>query len=128
VSGPPRVVLDTSTLVRAALGPAAGRLLDRLIGGGHLVASLETIAEAEAVPGRPKLAARLPEAVCRRFLRRLALGTLVVGPGERVSECRDPEDDKFLEATLTKLAGGPWEFMGNKGGEAGLARESPPPL
>jgi putative PIN family toxin of toxin-antitoxin system len=102
VSGPPRVFVDTSTLVRAALGPgsAAGRLLDRLIEDGQLVASLETIAEADAVLGRPKLAARLPEAVRRRFLRRLALGALVVEPGERISDCRDPEDDKLLEAAL----------------------------
>lgn len=84
----------------ASSGSTAGRLLDRLIEGGHLVASLETIAGAEEVLGWPKLAVRLPEAVRRRFLRRLALGTLVVEPGECVSECRDPGDDKFLEAAL----------------------------
>lgn len=56
---------------------------------------------------RPKFAARLPEAVRRRFLRRLALGTLIVEPGERVrGVCRDPGDDKFLEAALAALAAG----------------------
>jgi len=84
------------------LGPAsaAGRLLDRLIADGRLVASLETLAEVEAVLARPKFAARLPETVRRRFLRRLALGALVVEVGERVRACRDPDDDKFLGVAL----------------------------
>jgi putative PIN family toxin of toxin-antitoxin system len=84
------------------LGPAsaAGRLLDRLIADGRLVASLETLAEVEAVLARPKFAARLPETVRRRFLRRLALGVLVVEVGERVRACRDPGDDKFLGVAL----------------------------
>ena len=84
------------------MGPAsaAGRLLDRLIADGRLVASLETLAEVEAVLARPKFAARLPETVRRRFLRRLALGALVVEVGERVRACRDPDDDKFLGVAL----------------------------
>lgn len=93
------VVLDTSTLVRAALEPgsAAGRLLDRLIEDGRLVASLATLAEAEEVLARPKFAARLPEAIRRRFLRRLALGAWIVEPSEPVQACHDPDDDRFLE-------------------------------
>lgn len=49
---------------------------------------------------RPKFEARLSEAARRRFLRRLALGALVVEPVERVRACRDPDDDKFLELAL----------------------------
>jgi putative PIN family toxin of toxin-antitoxin system len=96
------VVLDTSTLVRAVLGPAsaAGRLLDRLIEDGRLPASLATLAELEEVLARPKFAARLSRATRRRFLRRLALGAWIVQPDERVQACRDPDDDKFLELAL----------------------------
>ncbi len=98
----PRVVADTSSLVRAALDPgsAAGRLIDELLDRGDLVASLDTLAEFEEVLSRRKFAARLPETVRRQLLRRLALGVLLVEPVERVSDCRDPRDDKFLEAAL----------------------------
>jgi uncharacterized protein len=105
VSGP-RVFVDTSSLVRAALnsGSAAGQLVDELLERGDLVASLDTLAEFEEVLSRRKFAARLPDMARRRLLRRLALGALLVEPVEQVSDCRDPGDDKFLEAALAASA------------------------
>lgn len=96
------VVVDTNSLVRAALDPgsAAGRLVAALLDPGDLVASLETLAEMEEVLARRKFAGRLPDEVRRRFVRRVALGALVVQPEERMAECRDPRDDKFLAAAL----------------------------
>jgi predicted nucleic acid-binding protein len=70
VNGPRRVVVDTSSLVRAALdrNSAAARLLALLRGRGLLVASLTTLEEVAEVLMRPKFARRLPEAERRAFL------------------------------------------------------------
>lgn len=111
-------------------------LLDRLIESGRLTASLETLAEVEVVLMRPKFRAWLPEPVCRRFLRRLTLGSLIAAPGERVSACRDPADDKFLEAAIAAgasmiisddhdlLALDPWRGIRILKPEAALAAEA----
>jgi putative PIN family toxin of toxin-antitoxin system len=56
------------------------------------------------VLARPKFSARLPQTARRRFLRRLALGAVIVESVERVQACRDPADDKFLELALAASA------------------------
>jgi uncharacterized protein len=88
--------------VGTALGPgsATGRLLVALLDRGDLVASLETLAEVEEVLARPKFPGRLPREVRQRFVSRLAPGARIVEPGERVADCRDPRDDKLIEAAL----------------------------
>jgi len=91
--------------VRAAINreSAAGRLVDRLIVAGTLIITLETMGELEDVLARPKLARYVPEPLWRRFIRRLAMAALVV-PAEQVRACRDPADDRFLEAALAGSA------------------------
>jgi putative PIN family toxin of toxin-antitoxin system len=102
VSGSLRVVVDTSSLVRAALdrASAAARLLAMLRDRGSLIASLATLEEVAAVLARPKFARRLPDADRRAFLEALAAAAEVVEPRELVAECRDPGDDKFLDVAL----------------------------
>jgi len=120
VSGPPgdppapvlrRVVVDASSLVRAALTPdsAARRLVDAVLARGLLAASAPILDEVEEVLARPKFERRLSEADRLRFARRLRIGASLVAPGTAVQACRDPSDDMYLEAALEAagVAGGP---------------------
>jgi uncharacterized protein len=108
---PRYVIVDASSLVRAALTPAsaARRLVDAALARGLLAASAPILDEVEEVLARPKFARRLLEADRLRFARRLRIGALSILPGEAVHACRDPSDDKYLEAALAAAgaAGGP---------------------
>lgn len=56
--------------------------------------------EIAGVLARPKLVGRLPETDWRAFLEALAAMVELIEPQERVADCRDPGDDKFLEVAL----------------------------
>ena len=112
VSGLPRhgvarlhVVVDTSSLIRAALNgaSAAGRLIEVLTvqgGADRLVASADILHELAMVLDRPKFASRLPARQRRRFLLTVQAAAFFVSPSERVEACRDPADNIVLEAAL----------------------------
>ena len=91
---PRRVIVDASSLVRGALtpAPAARRLVDAALAHGFFAASAPILDEVEEVLARPK------------FARRLRIGALLVVPGEAVQACRDPADDKYLEAAVARPA------------------------
>jgi putative PIN family toxin of toxin-antitoxin system len=100
--GIPRVILDTSTLVSAALriGSVPHQALARALGSCHLCASVETLAELEQVMNREKFdryldleSRRAFVALVRRNVRLFAVdaGLLAVGP-----QCRDTKDQPFL--------------------------------
>jgi len=99
-----RVVVDTSSLVRAALNPAsaAGRLIDCLLSEGDnaIIASAEMVDELAQVLARPKFRQRLSREQCWHFLLRLQATVVHVVPGEPVEACRDPADNMGLEAAL----------------------------
>jgi putative PIN family toxin of toxin-antitoxin system len=64
---------------------------------GVILASSETLAELDSVLRRPKLAAYIAAPERAAFLDELARGVDLVRVTERLSLCRDPRDDKFLE-------------------------------
>lgn len=100
---PLRLVTDASSLVRAALGPgsAAGRLLAAAYEGrAELLGSTETLEEVARVLSRPKFAARLPERVREGFITTLTGVTRLIELAAPVTECRDPDDDKYLALAL----------------------------
>ena len=104
-----RAVIDTVVFVRALINPKGewGRLLFELSDRYTLVLSPEIIAEILEVIYRPTV---------RRKLRRLAapprfeavLSMLeeaeVVEPGEKMSVCRDPDDNKVFECAVAGAA------------------------
>jgi putative PIN family toxin of toxin-antitoxin system len=104
-----RVVADTSSLVRAALNPksAAGRLVDQLLMSvdRQLATSLPMLEELASVLTRPKFAERLSPTAISIFLLRLHATVLLVHPNHAVADCRDPADDKVLEAAWTASIG-----------------------
>jgi putative PIN family toxin of toxin-antitoxin system len=100
-----RVVVDTSSLIRATLNAAsaAGQLIEYLTsqqGGSQLVASADILHELAMVLGRPKFASRLSAQQRRRFLLNVQVTAFFVSPAERIEECRDPADNIILEAAL----------------------------
>jgi putative PIN family toxin of toxin-antitoxin system len=102
---PARIIIDASSLVRAALTPAsaARRLVEAALERGLLTASAPILDEVEEVLARPKFQARIPEADRLRFVRRLRIGVWMVSPAEAVQACRDPSDDRYLEAALVAV-------------------------
>lgn len=104
-----RAVLDTVIFVRALINPKGrwGRLLfdhaDRYV----IVLSPEIVREVLEVIHRPELHERFPE-MAEPTRIDLVLSRLeeaeIVEPNERVTVCRDPNDDKFFECALAGAA------------------------
>jgi putative PIN family toxin of toxin-antitoxin system len=93
-----RIVVDTNIFVSAAIKESSWsamviRWVDR---HGSLLKSIITEAEVMEVLQRPRFALLIPPLFLHNVQRMLAAAELVTIT-ERVKECRDPKDDKFLE-------------------------------
>ena len=100
-----RAVLDPVVFVRALINPQGrwGRLLFELSDRYTIVLSPEPIKEIVSVLYRPTLRRRFPRiGEPPRLDRVLAIleKAEVVEPDQKVSICRDPDDDKFFECGL----------------------------
>ena len=112
VRTPRWVIIDASSFVRAALTPrsAARRLLNVALARSALVVSAPVLDEVAAVLARPKFERWLTEADRLEFVRQVRGGAAVFRSDDVVNACRDPSDDKYLEAALAAAAaeaGGP---------------------
>lgn len=103
-----RAVLDTSTLVSAALraGSVPYQALAEAFASGDVCASEESLAELERVLLRPKFDRYLPRSQRRAFvaiMRRRACLCVVDESHWQAAEprCRDPLDDKFLALAVS---------------------------
>lgn len=100
-----RVVLDTVVFVRALLNPKSrcGRLFFEKAGDYELVVSPEIVKEVLEVIRRPEIASKSPHfnEVNFQLVLSCFAGADVVEPAEKVTVCRDPADDKFIECALT---------------------------
>ena len=105
-SGPLRLVLDTNVIVSAVLTPegAPRRCLERALGPDLLVLTDATRAELLDVLHRPRLQRFLVTSERDGVLARLAARSVRVETSERVAACRDPKDDKFLDAAVAGRA------------------------
>ena len=70
------------------------------------VLALSTAVDAEIaeVLARPKFARAVPEARRHQFLRLVRDAAVWFEPAERVVDCRDPKDNKYLELALASGA------------------------
>lgn len=103
-------VVDTNILVRAVIKPqgSVGPVLHRLRRREYtLLMSRATLDELTEVLYRPRLRTkyRLGAPVLRAVIRLIVLRCELVRPERRIALCRDPHDDKFLEAAATGGAG-----------------------
>lgn len=100
------IVLDTSTLVSATFRPdnIPARAVDRAMRDDLVAISDELMAELLDVLHRPSLA-RFTDPVLRAgLLDKLAALGVPFAPTERITNCRDPDDDKVLELALASAA------------------------
>lgn len=98
----PRVVVDTNTLVSAALieGSTPDRSIRRAFRNGALLASPDTLDEATEVLTREKFDQYASWERRHELLEALADQSTVVEPTVAVDVCRDPADNKFLELAV----------------------------
>jgi putative PIN family toxin of toxin-antitoxin system len=101
-----RIVVDTNVLISRLLVPASvsGRALRRAVVSGQLVVSEATIEELATVLGRPKFDPYLSIADRQEFIRLLGRIAEMVPVVRVVRACRDPRDDKVLEAAVNGRA------------------------
>ena len=100
-----RVVIDTNVFVSAALKeqsmPAmAVRVIEKR---GILLKSQETEQQLLDVISRPYFAAVISPSI-HEWIRQMLLRAELVTIRERIKECRDPTDDKFLDLAVTGQA------------------------
>ncbi len=101
-----RVVFDTNVVVSALLLPLSisRRALDRAMREGRPLISAATTTELDEVIHRPRFDKYLSEEERTEFLTTLVHEAELVNVVERVTECRDPRDDKFLELAVSGRA------------------------
>ena len=97
------VVVDTNVLVSALLQPrsSSARAVSMVLDGLKVFYSEATLDELRLVLGRKKFDRYLTQEERRSFLSDYLLAAIPVINVHTVSECRDPNDDKFLELALS---------------------------
>ena len=101
-----RFVFDTNVVVSALLTKksVARDALDKGREAGDILLSLEVIEELYDVLGRPAFNRHIDEEDRIRFLNLLVKEATLVEITEKIKECRDPKDDKFLELAVNGKA------------------------
>jgi hypothetical protein len=99
----PRFVLDTGVLISAVLLPRSvpRQAVDLAIARGIVLASVDTIDELDEVLRRPKFDRYLREEERLLFLTAFIRDAKVIEVTEKLTECRDPKDNKFLELAVS---------------------------
>jgi uncharacterized protein len=97
-----RLVFDTNVLVSGALFPGSTpfRALEAAVREGLLVVSPNTLMEIHEVLGRAKFDRYISREDRQQFLRLLGGVAEIVNVIAPIHACRDPKDDRFLEAAF----------------------------
>lgn len=100
------IVLDTSTLVGAAIRPGSVpyRAVRRAFSSDRVAVSEPVLSELRDVLSRPRLARFLDPATRDEVLALLDAFGVSFAPTEAVADCRDPKDDKVPELALASRA------------------------
>lgn len=98
-----RFVFDTNVLVSAALLPdSKPRLaLDLAHRSGKILLSFAALAELYEVLGRKRFRRYIEEEDVRSFVSALTREAEWVDADVRITACRDPRDNKFLELAVS---------------------------
>jgi uncharacterized protein len=101
-----RFVFDTNVIVSAALFAASvpRKALNKALDEGKILVSASVRLELAEVLSRAKFDKYVSEEVRIRFLVALLKETELVEVTEELSDCRDIEDNKFLELALSGKA------------------------
>jgi uncharacterized protein len=98
-----RIVLDTSVAISAAMLPRSVPRLafDVALDRGRLLVSVATITELDEVFRRPKFNKYVTEELRLEFLAALIRAAELVEVTVAISDCRDPNDNKFLDLAIS---------------------------
>jgi len=101
-----RFVFDTNVVISALLlkQSMARRAFDRAIQLGQLLISRDTVEELNNVLKRKGFERYITEEERMEFVTAFVREGLLVEVTHRVTECRDPKDNKFLELALSGKA------------------------
>jgi len=101
------IVFDVSSLVGAAIRRDAvpELALRQAQRSGQIATSGAVLAELIDVFARPRLQRFLNPALRDEILAELHASGVLFEPAERVTDCRDPKDNKYLELALASGAG-----------------------
>jgi putative PIN family toxin of toxin-antitoxin system len=101
-----RVVIDSNVLISGLLitTTTPARALDRAVTTAQLVATTATVRELMTKLLSPKFDRYVPRERRDALLLRLAPLIEVVEVVQQIRACRDPRDDKFLEAAVNGRA------------------------
>lgn len=102
----PRFVFDTNAVISAVLlkQSITRRAFDRAVEEGQLLVSLETIDELNRVLRRGDFAKYVTDDQRMEFLAVLLREAAFVEVTVQIGECRDPQDNKFLELAVSDHA------------------------
>ncbi len=101
-----RALLDTNVLISAAIFPSSAprRALDLVRAKGELIFTAATFSEIEETLFRPKFDRYIEPVERVEFVAGLFQSATWIEARETIRACRDPKDDKFLEAALAGAA------------------------
>jgi putative PIN family toxin of toxin-antitoxin system len=101
-----RVVIDTNTLVSGVLIAASvtDLAVQRARALGTLLFSVATFEELSQVIFRPKFDRYVSTDIRAEFIARLAETSEQVNIIEKITACRDPKDDQFLDVAVNGKA------------------------
>ena len=97
-----RVVIDTNVFISGLISTNStpARVIDHVVASGRLIATRDTLEELIATVLASKFDAFLSHAKRQVALDRLVSLMEIVPVVRLVRACRDPRDDKFLEAAI----------------------------
>lgn len=97
-----KLVVDTNLWISRLLIPAGptARIVDHALNWGIPLMSGETLEELSAVLSRSRFDRYVSREDRRHFLRLLGGIVRVIPITQRITACRDPKDDKFLDVAL----------------------------
>ena len=99
----PRFVFDANVIVSAFLFKTSQPRLALEIAKnqGIIILSETVIDELSNVLSRPKFDRYLSRSIRQNLLETLVEASLLVQPSESINECRDPQDNKYLELAIS---------------------------
>ncbi|MHA1615879.1 MAG: putative toxin-antitoxin system toxin component, PIN family [Candidatus Njordarchaeales archaeon] len=101
------IVMDTNVLVSAVLSThgKCARILEYVIDGLIInFISVEILCELKCVLSRPKFAKVLSQEDINNYVQLIRQVSNIVIPLTRISVCKDPDDNKFLEVAYDSCA------------------------
>ena len=101
-----KIVFDTSSLLPVCLYPnrEPAQIFKRAVVEHTLFSSPETLRELQIVLSRPKFETWQPLVQRLAWAKLYQLAVTMIEPTERIMDCRDIKDNKFLELAIAANA------------------------